>query len=230
MKWDRKFLQDANNNNRLIRDLNKRRHSLISSLEKDNYFVVSRDLKLDGKLAIGLGQPSVYETSLNLDFIYGVPFIPASTMKGLMRSWAINKYPDLDTEKVLGEQDERGCILILDSYPVGKLDMDLDVMNPHYVDYFTSDGGTPPTDDMNPNPITFPIVKNTAFQFTLLSKSMDTAGLNKWMDILEEALVYNGIGAKTSVGYGTFYPLEDMKEGGIVTEESLKALADKFKY
>ncbi len=50
------------------------------------------------------------------------------------------------------------------------------------------------------------------------------------MDILEEALVYNGIGAKTSVGYGTFYPLEDMKEGGIVTEESLKALADKFKY
>ena len=41
------------------------------------------------RLIIGLGGESVFETSLTLHHLYGIPYIPASAIKGLARSWAV---------------------------------------------------------------------------------------------------------------------------------------------
>ena len=50
------------------------------------------DSETDWRLAIGLGQASVFETSITLHHIYGIPYIPASAVKGILRSWIIIKY------------------------------------------------------------------------------------------------------------------------------------------
>jgi CRISPR type III-B/RAMP module RAMP protein Cmr6 len=50
------------------------------------------DSEIDWLLAIGLGQASVFETSITLHHIYGIPYIPASAVKGLLRSWIITEY------------------------------------------------------------------------------------------------------------------------------------------
>ncbi|MCC5945235.1 MAG: type III-B CRISPR module RAMP protein Cmr6 [Bernardetiaceae bacterium] len=45
--------------------------------------------KPDWSLAIGLGSGSVFETSITLHHIYGFPYIPASAVKGALRSFVI---------------------------------------------------------------------------------------------------------------------------------------------
>lgn len=46
-------------------------------------------LKPDCRLVAGLGSASVYETSISLHHIYGIPYLPASSIKGIIRSWVI---------------------------------------------------------------------------------------------------------------------------------------------
>nr|WP_240910782.1 type III-B CRISPR module RAMP protein Cmr6 [Thermococcus sp. MAR1] len=43
------------------------------------------------RLVVGLGDESVYETSIRLLRNYGVPYIPGSALKGIARSYAIEK-------------------------------------------------------------------------------------------------------------------------------------------
>ena len=45
--------------------------------------------KPDWRLAIGLGSGSVFETSISLHHVYGFPYIPASAVKGALRSYLI---------------------------------------------------------------------------------------------------------------------------------------------
>ena len=49
-----------------------------------------KDLKLEAKsrLIIGLGDESVYETSIRLHRNYGVPYIPGSALKGVTKHWS----------------------------------------------------------------------------------------------------------------------------------------------
>ncbi len=49
----------------------------------------SFDLAIDWRMVQGLGIESVYETSLTLHHVYGIPYLPASTLKGVVRSWII---------------------------------------------------------------------------------------------------------------------------------------------
>ena len=42
-------------------------------------------------MVVGLGGESVYETSITLHHIYGIPYIPASSIKGVVRSWIITE-------------------------------------------------------------------------------------------------------------------------------------------
>ena len=83
-----------------------------------------------------------------------------------------------------------------------------DVMTPHFPDYYTSNGATPPADNQNPNPIQFlTVAAGTEFAFAIglrrqfgnQSESAQTAA--NW---LKAALHEMGIGAKTAAGYGVF--------------------------
>ena len=51
---------------------------------------IVKKYKPNGRLAIGLGTGSVFETSVSLHHVYGFPYIPASSIKGLVRSFLIS--------------------------------------------------------------------------------------------------------------------------------------------
>jgi len=101
---------------------------------------------------------------------------------------------------IFGKQDKQGKVIFFDAYPIGNINLKIDVMNPHYPKYYSE--GKPPTDWQNPVPIKFLTIENTKFQFYLAAKDKDLLTQSK--SLLLEALEYYGIGAKTSLGYGMF--------------------------
>lgn len=52
---------------------------------------IHQDLSVDWRMALGLGHESVYETGITLHHLYGIPYIPASSVKGVVRSWIITQ-------------------------------------------------------------------------------------------------------------------------------------------
>jgi CRISPR-associated protein Cmr6 len=153
---------------------------------------------------------------LTLHHIYGLPYIPASTIKGVVRSHILSEYFDHKENEALkdkifveffGNQKQAGKIIFLDAFPSSPPEITPDVMNPHYGDYYSEK--KPPADYLTPNPIFFLTVKKTTFDFyllakknsSLLKKSLGDKKINDW---LKSALHHHGIGAKTAVGYGYF--------------------------
>lgn len=186
------------------------------------------ELKLNNKLIIGLGHPSVYETSITLHHIYGVPYIPGSAIKGSFRSYIIekffnkkltqyNNYDKFEQEvlfetpwfvEIFGNQEKQGKVIFFDAFS-DDATIKKDIMNPHYPDYY--DEKNYPTDDQNPRPINFLTVVGT-FKFIFgIKKEIDITIDNNKQSILgfvkenlQKSLQEFGIGAKTSVGYGYF--------------------------
>ena len=82
---------------------------------------------------------------------------------------------------------------------------DIDIMNPHFSQYYT--GSEFPTDFQSPNPIYFLTLKGTRFQFLIVAQTAPLLILAKnWFD---EAIANQGFGAKSAVGYGYFRELND---------------------
>jgi len=180
------------------------------------------ELKQKGKMVVGLGEESFYETSITLHYIYGIPYIPASAIKGVVRHWMISKIFNSDEQEAekdkvfqqifgvsAGEVKKSGNITFFDAFPVS-IDIKFDVMTPHYSQYYN---GNELTDTENPIPIKFIVVENGRFMFYISTNHIisDKSPNFKENDILQitkkyliEALKYNGIGAKTAVGYGRF--------------------------
>ncbi len=66
----------------------KRQKENIAELYPNNE---SFEFKPDWRLTLGLGGASVYETDITLHHIYGIPYIPASSIKGVVRSYIIQE-------------------------------------------------------------------------------------------------------------------------------------------
>jgi CRISPR-associated protein Cmr6 len=101
----------------------------------------------------------------------------------------------------------KGSVIFFDAYPLKAPELEVDIMNPHFGDYYT--GKTPPGDYLKTNPIPFLTVVNTSFQFLIAYKPIgqindepDNSLLEDAKNALVEALKTGGIGAKTSLGYG----------------------------
>ncbi len=77
--------------------IEKNQEKAIQSLCSENYDYI--DFEPDWRFVIGLGGASVYETSITLHHIYGIPYIPATSIKGVVRSWyLLDKYHDKKQE------------------------------------------------------------------------------------------------------------------------------------
>lgn len=200
-------------------------------LLKEQLNLEEATLDLNWRLIVGLGGASVYETSMTLHHIYGFPYIPASAVKGVLRSWVIqnvfenNESNALNSEtdnsrnfcKVFGcpkesilGKEHQGKVTFFDAFPTKPPKIKADVMTVHYDKWYSE--GKAPTDTMSPNPISFLTVENTPFQFLFGSKDFDISqelwafekdGEKKTLnEWLKSALENHGIGAKTAVGYG----------------------------
>lgn len=199
----------------LIRSFKERINYILKNMESNGYFSNSFICKLSWRMVIGLGASHPQETSMTLHHIYGIPYIPGSAVKGVTRHWIIfSKFnqdekkaeKDETFKKIFGTQENIGKIIFFDAFPVEVINLKIDIMNPHYPDYYS--GNVPPTDCQSPNPLKFLTVENTKFSFYLAAKKEDGNLLSTAIDWLKGALGNYGIGAKTSLGYGIFENLE----------------------
>lgn len=160
--------------------------------------------KTEWKIAVGLGNESVYETSITLHHIYGIPYIPGSSIKGVIRSHIIlekfgkDKYGNLDLKnaenRALSDQgfcDIFGCpknsfykesrqgkIIFFDAFPLSEPKVEPEIMNSHFDPYYSDNSNkTPPADYHDPKPIFFLVVKDTEFEFTVGLKETNNTSI-----------------------------------------------------
>ncbi len=211
------------------------------------------ELETGYRFAIGLGNPSLIENGFSFYPVYGIPYIPGSSIKGLTRSVFLNiisfelkediktiesfleneeeigelkdilnkeieitylgenlgKINPQETYNILfGTKNREGKIIYYDAFPTDlkKENIEIDVVNPHYQDYYTSKGKEPPADWYDPVPIFF-MVLSEGTKFTFMLDILD-AKKEKYLELAEKILKIGlkdfGIGAKTRKGYGWF--------------------------
>lgn len=180
---------------------------------------VTRRAKVQGRLSVGLGAEGVLETAITLHRTYGAPYIPGSALKGLAASYARKRLaedawgPKSEAYKTLfGDPDSAGYVTFFDALYVpgsGAQGQALypDVITVHHPDYYQKNQA--PADWDNPTPIPF----LSATGDYLLALAGDPAWVNAAYEILALALREEGIGAKTSSGYGRM-SVEGAKHSG----------------
>ncbi len=74
-------------NNQILTYKDKQTKEILKILSNQGYVeLINDNFKTDSRLVLGLGSHHVLETSLTFDHIYGIPFIPASSIKGSLRA------------------------------------------------------------------------------------------------------------------------------------------------
>ncbi len=118
-----------------------------------------------------------------------------------------------------GSQGKSGdCIFydaVIAALPDGRL-FELDVMTPHFKEYYDDVNSSHPTfkkaphDGQDPNPIGFvTVAAGTTFAFAVgLRARGEPQVARQAADWLKQALAILGVGAKTAAGYGVFQVLE----------------------
>ena len=87
-----KEISDKNNQKDLIKKLQKFTDHFTKKYKDSIEKIVQKEplsLTLSWRLVVGLGAASVYETSMTLHHIYGIPYLPGSAIKGITRSYRI---------------------------------------------------------------------------------------------------------------------------------------------
>jgi CRISPR-associated protein Cmr6 len=170
----------------------------------------------DWRMAVGLGGGHVLETTMTLHRTYGFPIIPGSALKGMTRAWVeLEVEPDDDLVVAVfgtppGETPMKaGQVIFFDAVPTQVPKLELDVMNPHYGDYYAEkkDRGRPipPADYLSPVPVYFlTVAGGCEFAFAVAPRSGNKGLAETAAGWLKEALREMGVGAKTVAGYGYF--------------------------
>ncbi len=155
----------------------ERHHSSIEALKLS---LSSCKGEIDWRMIVGLGNESVYDTSITLHHVYGIPYIPASAVKGVVRSWIITERFGRDEKNAIKDkgfcdvfgcpqkieginsyynEDRQGKVWFFDAFPLSEPKIEVDIMNPHYGDYYAdkkpNGHSVPPADYLTPKPITF---------------------------------------------------------------------------
>ncbi|MCG2740710.1 MAG: type III-B CRISPR module RAMP protein Cmr6 [Syntrophaceae bacterium] len=215
-------------------DILKRKHGYLddfcTSFPPKQYEEITIPATLNSPLITGIGESHPHEVSMVFDHNMGIPYIPASGVKGIVRfAHTLSLLPEAEVNRrindkgefddneewtliplMFGTQKKRGRVVFIDAYPEKVPDLHVDIMNPHYGDYYSDDKGkTPPADYLSPNPIKFlTVAAGTIFIFRAITEKTDNMPA-KVRAAFMKALTVEGVGAKTSVGYGRFTVLEE---------------------
>jgi len=189
---------------------------------------------VQGRMAVGLGNEAVLESSIALHRTYGVPYIPGSALKGLASNYATTclsasewRLGGTGHTTIFGTMKDAGYITFFDALYVpdsgAKSERQArplhpDVLAVHHPDYYK--GGAAPADWDSPTVI--PFLSATGKYLIAIGGS---DGAEPWVetafDILRMALGEMGVGAKTSSGYGRL----SLARGGTAAVPSERAAA-----
>lgn len=174
----------------------------------------SIELKTDWRFVTGVGRTTNYEVGFRFDR-YGFATLPGSSVKGIARAFAWSEGRESTPEFVAifgnatgdadgEERSTAGQAIFFDAMPIDDPVLELDIMNPHYPDYYGGD--KPPTNWQSPVPVYFLTVKaGVRFGFAVAWRGRADPNLHQTaLDWLQAGLKNLGAGAKTNAGYGYF--------------------------
>ena len=177
-----------------------------------------------GPFVTGLGLAHPVENGFLWHHTLGVPYLPGSSIKGMIRAWAkhwLEESADVD-HMFFGRDDKHtdgpsaGALIIFDALPVKPVQLLTEVITPHVGAWRMTETPSkePPADWISPNPIHFLSVERGAeFQFAIAPRNgISDAYLERAYTYLEDALDWIGAGAKTSSGYGRFLTPQKAEE------------------
>ncbi|MFA0750502.1 MAG: hypothetical protein SLRJCFUN_000905 [Candidatus Fervidibacter sp.] len=191
----------------LVDALQKRYEAMLKWYEQRGFLVKRMKAKPVWRFVVGLGAAHVLETGITLHRLFGLPIVPGSALKGAARAYAklVEGKPDDDADliAVFGTTEKAGSVIFFDAIPLNPPKFQLDIVNPHYPNYYREQGGKPPADWESPSPVFFLTVRETPYLFAIATRSEQG---NRLLDLAEQwlkgALRELGIGAKTSADYG----------------------------
>lgn len=177
--------------------------TLIEKLEGQIVFV-----RTQGRFVTGMGNEHPIENGFLWHPTLAAPYLPGSSLKGLLRSWfALN---GLESQEIFGNESQKksgqvGRVIFFDAIPRKPVELTPDVMTPHYPEYYSKEK-VPPGDWQQPVPIPFLAVDNyQAFVFAFAPRRKeDSKFIPQVYDNLKKVLSVFGAGAKRAVGYGRF--------------------------
>ncbi|MGI2079315.1 type III-B CRISPR module RAMP protein Cmr6 [Shewanella putrefaciens] len=193
-------------------------------------------MMLENRLLIGLTGQGALETGCSLNRNYGMPYIPGSSVKGIARAWAnqhLAGHSD-ELEQLFGTADNEqlhrvsGLVTFHDAWwvpdPKKKEHKPfvLDVVTTHHQAYYNGKQQQP-SDKDSPIPNHLLAVQGS-FLFVIEG---EPAAIELCQTLLEKALVDNGIGAKTTAGYG--YMKVDLALMQRLLDESEKRLPQEVR-
>ena len=120
----------------------------------------------ESRFATGLGRSHPVENGFAWHPTLGTLYLSGSSVKGMVRAWARGEGVEKETiDRILGKQEEVGSISFMDALPVGPVQLEADVMTPHYAGW---DANDPPGDWRSPTPIPFlATASETSFLFAI---------------------------------------------------------------
>ena len=164
------------------------------------------------RLVFGMGYQHPAEIGFMFDWTSGLPIIPGSSLKGIALQMAEYKKEQGINQLFGSPEGGEGEIIFLPAYPCveeNKPFLELDVMTPHYREYYSDPANNPPADWYSPIPLHFltvPAGIKYCFRIAMRRnlKVNESRHLSQAKGILEFALTDFGVGAKTAVSYGYF--------------------------
>ena len=159
----------------------------------------------ESRFVTGIGRSHPVENGFAWHPVLGTPYLPGSSIKGLLRAWSEQEADKEIQACIFGAgadaSSQVGGVFFLDAIPTKPVNLEADVMTPHYAGWTPEQ---PPGDWRSPIPIPFLVVAEKTpflFGFGPLNSTSDLNIVRRW---LTDALQWAGGGAKTAVGYGRF--------------------------
>lgn len=177
----------------------------------------------ESRFVTGLGRSHPVENGFAWHPTLGTPFLPGSSVKGMVRAWAKAEQKDQeDRKRILGSLGQVGSVRFLDAVPMSPVSLEVDVMTPHYGGWSPKD---PPGDWCSPKPIPFlTTAPGIQFVFGIVPTSATQDGdLDIVSDWLGNALKWAGAGAKTAVGYGRMKRDKQQERDAVLKYEQQEA-------
>jgi len=139
----------------------------------------------------------IFDSGISFDPYMNLPYIPASEIKGIVRSYIEDKLGEQDAEEIFGNEEMEGNVNFTDAYPTRSENFLFvpDVITPHY-------NKKKSEADAEPTPVIhLTIAPKVTFRFLIYYKREDVG--KPICDSLPLVII-RGLGARSSVGYSLF--------------------------
>lgn len=167
----------------------------------------------------GMGNPHPLENGFTWHPTLGMPYLPGSAVKGLVRAAVELAYQGEDKPALLkrwfgteakGDVPEAsGSFIFLDALPEAPCALVPEVMTPHMGKWYEKGGKTPTAKDTQPGdwhspvPVGYLTARDLHLQFAVMPRpGVAAAELELVWQALDYALQWLGAGAKTAQGFG----------------------------